>query len=80
LEPTLESLTDQIKELAKNQGMKCDVVLQKKNEVEVFDFEVIPSNMTNSIYIRARIRNSDWHEMISKEDEIIKAIKTILEN
>jgi predicted RNA-binding protein YlqC (UPF0109 family) len=79
-QPTLESLTTQIYELAKKQGMKCDVVLEKKKEVEVDDFCAIHSNMTNSISISVRVRNDVLANVGSKQYQIIKAIKTILEN
>jgi len=78
-EPTLESLTDQIKELAKKQGMKCDVVLEKKKEVEVNDFEVRQTLYLEISEVSFSI-NLDSIKIVEKGTEIIKAIKTILEN
>jgi len=78
--PTLESLTDQIKELAKKQGMNCNVVLEKKKEVEVDDFCAIHTNITNSISISVRVRNDVLVNVGSKESQIIESIKKILEN
>ena len=78
-EPTLEFLTDQIKELAKNQGMKCDVVLEKKKDVEVNDFQVMVTSYLEISMVSFSI-NLDPKKIFDKESEIIKAIKTILEN
>ena len=75
-EPTLESLTDQIKELAKKQGMKCDVVLEKKKEVEVDDFCAIHTNVTNSISISVIVRNDVLANVGSKESKIIEFLRT----
>jgi len=77
LVPTLEFLTDQIKELAKNQGMKCDVVLEK--DVEVNDFQVMQTLYLEISMVSFSI-NLDPIKIFDKESEIIKAIKTILEN
>jgi len=79
LVPTLEFLTDQIKELAKNQGMKCDVVLEKKKDVEVNDFQVMQTSYLEISMVSFSI-NLDPIKIFDKESEIIKAIKTILEN
>ena len=75
-EPTLESLTDQIYELAKKQGMRCDVVLEKKKEVEVDDFCAIHTNVTNSISISVIVRNDVLANVGSKESKIIEFLRT----
>ena len=78
-EPTLESVTDQIKELAKKQGMKCDVVLEKKKEVIVDHFEVRQTGYLLLSEVSFSI-NQDPVKIEDKESEIIQAIKNILEN
>ena len=75
-QPTLESLTDQIYELAKKQGMRCDVVLEKKKEVEVDDFCAIHTNITNSISISVIVRNDVLANVGSKESKIIEFLRT----
>lgn len=77
---TLESLTDQIKELAKKQGMKCEVVLEKKKEVDVFDFCAIYNQNDGITDLSVKIKNSSLPNVEAKQNEIIQAIKTILEN
>lgn len=77
---TLESLTDQIKELAKKQGMKCEVVLEKKKEVDVFDFCAIYNQKHGITDLSVKIKNSSLPNVEAKQNEIIQAIKTILEN
>ena len=78
-EPTLESLTNQIYELAKKQGMRCDVVLEKKKEVEVKYFEVTETGYLQITHVSFSV-DVNAIEIESKQSEIIKAIKTILEN
>lgn len=78
-EPTLESLTDQIKELAKKKGLKCDVILEKKKDVEVVFFCVSATGFDGISELKINLFESQ-DKIKSKRFQIIKAIKTILEN
>lgn len=79
-EPTLESLTDQIKKLAKKQGMDCNVVLEKKKEVEVWDFLAIHYPKQEFISLSVKIKNPISSDIGAKAEKIEQAIKNILEN
>jgi len=78
-EQSTEELIELLNKKASKDGLICSVTFEKKPGIEITDFEAVPTCFKGTTSLSILI-NLEVLKVAIKENQLIEAIKTVLEN